>query len=72
MGPKGKLPLSESGKLAAVDAELETAMARLTETNERIDDLLTNLEEEPEADGEVDVDSDKPMETEAVDGEEEK
>ncbi len=52
MEPKGRLPLSKSAKLAAVDAELESAMERLTETNERIDGLLANLEEEPEADGE--------------------
>lgn len=52
MDPKGRLPLSKSDKLAAVDAELESALERLTETNERIDRVLTNLEEEPEADGE--------------------
>ena len=48
MEPKEKLPLSKSDKLAQVDAELESAMERLTETSERIDGLLSSLEDEPE------------------------
>ena len=55
MEPKGRLPLSKNDKLAAVDAELESALERLTETNERIDRVLTNLEEEPEADDEAEA-----------------
>ena len=49
MDPKEKLPFSKSDKLAEVDAELESAMERLTETNERIDGvLLSALEDKPE------------------------
>lgn len=48
MEPKEKLPLSKSDKLAEVDAELESAMERLTKTNERIDGLLSGLEGEAE------------------------
>ena len=48
MEPKEKLPLSKSDKLAEVDADLESAMERLAETNERIDGLLSGFEDEPE------------------------
>ena len=48
MDPKEKLPFSKSDKLAEVDAELESAMERLTETNERIDGVLSALEDKPE------------------------
>ncbi|MDK1022322.1 MAG: hypothetical protein QGD90_11885 [Candidatus Hydrogenedentes bacterium] len=69
MEPKGKPPLSDSDKLAAVDVELETAMERLTETNERIDRVLTNLEENPDANDETQDDFDAAPEAESVDGE---
>ena len=55
MEPKGRLPLSKNDKLAAVDAELESALERLTETNERIDRVLTNLEEEPDSSADAEV-----------------
>ena len=48
MDPKEKLPFSKSDKLAEVDAELESAMQRLTETNERIDGVLSGFEDEAE------------------------
>ncbi|MCH8204243.1 MAG: hypothetical protein IID09_03720 [Candidatus Hydrogenedentes bacterium] len=48
MDPKEKLPFSKSDKLAEVDAELESAMERLTETNERIDGVLSGIEDEAE------------------------
>ena len=48
MEPKEKLPLSKSDKLAEVDAELESAMERLTETSEWIDGSLSRIEDEPE------------------------
>ncbi len=51
MDPKEKLPLSKSDKLAEVDAELESAMKRLTETNERIDGVLSGFDEDAEEDG---------------------
>lgn len=72
MEPKGKPPLSDSDKLAAVDAELETAMERLTETNERIDRVLTNLEENPDANDETQDDFDEALRAESIDGEAEK
>ncbi len=50
MDPKERLPLSKSDKLAEVDAELESAMDRLAETNERIDGLLSGFEDEAEED----------------------
>lgn len=69
MEPKGKPPLSDSDKLAAVDVELETAMERLTETNERIDRVLTNLEENPDANDETQDDFDEAPRAESIDGE---
>ena len=50
MDPKERLPLSKSDKLAEVDAELESAMDRLAETNERIDGVLSGIEDEAEVD----------------------
>ena len=50
MDPKKRLPLSKSDKLAEVDAELESAMDRLAETNERIDGVLSGIEDEAEVD----------------------
>ena len=77
MEPKGRLPLSKNDKLAAVDAELESALERLTETNERIDGLLSGLEDEaeegePEADAETQNDLDEVPGAESVDGDTEK
>lgn len=61
MEPKGRLPLSKNDKLAAVDAELESALERLTETNERIDGLLSGFEDEADSSS----DAEAPPETEA-------
>ena len=49
MSPKEPVPVSKGDKLAKVDTELESAMERLSKTNEDIEDLLANLEE-PEGD----------------------
>lgn len=73
MEPKEKLPLSNSDKLAEVDAELESAMDRLAKTNERIDGLLSGLEDEaegdgPEADDDTQDDLDEVPGAESVDG----
>lgn len=48
MPPKESPPFSKTEELAEVDAELESAMERLSTTNERIDGLLSGLEDEPE------------------------
>ena len=50
MDPKDKLPFSKSDELAEVDEELESAMQRLTETNERIDGVLSGFEDGAEED----------------------
>ena len=77
MDPKEKLPLSKSDKLAEVDAELESAMDRLAETNERIDGLLSGIEDEAEVDkaeagDETQDDLDGAPDAESGDGETEK
>ena len=48
MPPKNSMPISKSDQLSEVDAELESAMERLSKTNEGIEDLLTRFED-PEA-----------------------
>lgn len=72
MDPKERLPLSKSDKLAEVDAELESAMDRLAETNERIDGLLSGFEDEAEAGEVVQDDLDEVPDAESVDGETER
>ena len=77
MDPKERLPLSKSDKLAEVDAELESAMDRLAETNERIDGLLSGVEDEAEVDeaeagDETQDDLDGAPDAESVDGETER
>lgn len=59
MVPKGRSPLSKSDRLAEVDAELESAMERLTETNERIDGLLSDFEDKPEEEEPEEEEKDK-------------
>ena len=49
MSPKEPVPVSKGDKLAKVDTELESAMERLSKTNEDIENLLADLEE-PEGD----------------------
>lgn len=43
---KKKVPLSRSDDLTSVDAELEAAVDRLVGANERIGELLTELDQE--------------------------
>lgn len=67
MPPNEKPPLSKGDDLADVDAELESAMSHLDETSERIDRMITDLEEEQEGDEEPSDNPEEELKREPVD-----